>query len=61
MTQGYVWPRPFSPVASILLLELEEWVAVRAMVEKKDVARIMDELVNVSAEDILILKIDNCQ
>lgn len=42
-------------------LEEEEWVAVSSMVEKSQVARVMDRLVEVGAEDVLILKLDNCR
>ncbi|KZV62429.1 HisG-domain-containing protein [Peniophora sp. CONT] len=39
----------------------EEWVAVSAMVLKKDVANVMDQLVEIGAEDILIFNLDNCR
>lgn len=42
-------------------LEVEGWVAVSAMVEKKKSANIMDELVKIGAEDIFIFNIDNCR
>jgi ATP phosphoribosyltransferase len=42
-------------------LEMEDWVAVSAMVEKKSMASVMDELVKIGAEAILIFKIDNCR
>jgi ATP phosphoribosyltransferase len=42
-------------------LEEENWVAVNSMVEKNKMAAIMDELVQVGAEDILIFRMDNCR
>lgn len=42
-------------------LEEEGWVAVSSMVEKKNVATAMDELVKIGAEDILIFNLDNCR
>lgn len=42
-------------------LEESEWVAVSAMVERKNVANVMDQLVSKGAEDVLILKLDNCR
>lgn len=42
-------------------LEDENWVAVSSMVEKKNTANIMDDLVKIGAEDILIFNLDNCR
>jgi len=42
-------------------LEEPNWVAVKIMVIKKEVARVMDELVRIGAEDILIFNLDNCR
>ncbi len=42
-------------------LEEEGWVAVSSMVEKGRAAIVMDELVRIGAEDVLILKLDNCR
>ncbi len=42
-------------------LEEENWVAVSSMVEKKEAATIMDELVKIGAEDVLIFGLDNCR
>jgi ATP phosphoribosyltransferase len=42
-------------------LDMENWVAVSAMVEKKRIASVMDELVKIGAEDILNFRIDNCR
>ena len=42
-------------------LEEANWVAVSVMVEKRDVATVMDRLVTTGAEDVLLLKLDNCR
>lgn len=42
-------------------LEEGNWVAVSSMVEKKNVATIMDELMKIGAEDILVFNLDNCR
>jgi len=42
-------------------LETSDWVDVNAMVEKKDCAKVMDELVKVGAVDILIYSLTNCR
>lgn len=42
-------------------LETDGWVAVSAMVEKKKVAQIMDDLVKIGAEDVLVFNLDNCR
>ena len=42
-------------------LEEAGWVAVSSMIEKKNCANIMDELVNIGAEDVLIFNLDNCR
>ncbi|EIN12272.1 ATP phosphoribosyltransferase [Punctularia strigosozonata HHB-11173 SS5] len=42
-------------------LEDEGWVAVSSMVEKSKVAKVMDELMDVGAEDIMIFNLDNCR
>jgi len=42
-------------------LEDGEWLAVSSMVERGKVAGVMDELVKAGAEDVLILKLDNCR
>ncbi|KAH8109766.1 HisG-domain-containing protein [Phellopilus nigrolimitatus] len=38
-----------------------DWVAVSAMVERKNVATVMDNLMSTGAKDVLILKLDNCR
>ncbi|KAK3699529.1 ATP phosphoribosyltransferase (ATP-PRTase) (ATP-PRT) [Vermiconidia calcicola] len=40
-------------------LEEEGWVAVSAMVERNKIANVMDELTELGATDILVMKIDN--
>ena len=42
-------------------LEEDGWVAVSSMIEKKNCANIMDELMDIGAEDILIFNLDNCR
>ncbi|EJC98389.1 HisG-domain-containing protein [Fomitiporia mediterranea MF3/22] len=42
-------------------LEESNWVAVSVMVEKRNVATVMDKLVAAGAEDVLLLKLDNCR
>lgn len=42
-------------------LEEEGWVAISSMVEKKNIANTMDQLVKIGAEDILVFNMDNCR
>ena len=42
-------------------LDEEGWVAVSAMVERKGVAQVMDQLEKSGAEDVLIFALDNCR
>jgi ATP phosphoribosyltransferase len=42
-------------------LEQEGWFAVSVMVEKKNIANVMDELEKNGAEDILVFNLDNCR
>ncbi|KAF9474023.1 ATP phosphoribosyltransferase [Pholiota conissans] len=42
-------------------LEEEGWVAVSSMVEKKSLAKVMDDLVVIGAEDVLVFNLDNCR
>lgn len=44
---------------TINALEEEGWVAVSAMVERKRIATVMDELTELGATDILVLSIMN--
>ncbi|KZT35420.1 HisG-domain-containing protein [Sistotremastrum suecicum HHB10207 ss-3] len=46
---------------TVTQLEENGWVAVSAMVEKKKIAQVMDELVKVGAEDIFCIKLENCR
>jgi len=50
---------PGKRAATITALEEPNWVAVSAMVEKKKIATVMDELIKSGAEDVLGLKIQN--
>ncbi|KAH8082434.1 ATP phosphoribosyltransferase [Cristinia sonorae] len=52
---------PGRRAATISPLEDENWLAVSAMVEKRSVANVMDELMKIGAEDILIFNLDNCR
>ena len=50
---------PGKRAPTITALEEADWVAVSAMVEKKKIAVVMDELTRVGAHDILVLDIHN--
>lgn len=50
---------PGKRAPTVTALEQADWVAISAMVEKKKIAIVMDELTTVGATDILVLKIDN--
>lgn len=50
---------PGKRAPTITALEAEGWVAVSSMVEKKEIATVMDELTKVGATDILVLSIAN--
>lgn len=52
---------PGRRAATVSPLDDESWVAVSAMVEKKDVANVMDRLVTVGAEDVLVVRLQNCR
>jgi ATP phosphoribosyltransferase len=67
----YNVPRELLPVVTritpgrraptISSIEDDGWVAVSAMVEKKLVANVMDELVAAGAEDTFIVALQNCR
>jgi ATP phosphoribosyltransferase len=40
-------------------LDDEDWVAVQAMVERKSIATVMDDLSAMGATDIIVTKIEN--
>ncbi|KAG8814066.1 ATP phosphoribosyltransferase (ATP-PRTase) (ATP-PRT) [Serendipita sp. 400] len=46
---------------TISSIEDDGWVAVSAMVEKKNVANVMDQLVEAGAEDTFIVALQNCR
>jgi ATP phosphoribosyltransferase len=46
---------------SILPLERGDWVAVHAMVIRKEVPNIIDELCAVGATDIIVVALANCR
>lgn len=50
---------PGKRAPTVTALEEADWVAISAMVEKKKIATVMDELTTVGATDILVLKIEN--
>jgi ATP phosphoribosyltransferase len=52
---------PGRRAATISPLDDGEWVAVSAMVLKKEIADVMDRLVTIGAEDVLIFNLDNCR
>lgn len=56
-----VTPGRRAPTISPLVNSSEPWVAVSVMVEKSQVARVMDELVALGAHDVLVIKLDNCR
>ncbi|CAE6338435.1 unnamed protein product [Rhizoctonia solani] len=47
--------------ATVSSLDNDTWVAVSSMVEKEKAASVMDELQKIGAEEIILLKIDNCR
>lgn len=50
---------PGKRAPTINSLETDGWVAVSAMVERKKIAIVMDELTAAGACDILVMKIEN--
>ncbi|KDN35323.1 hypothetical protein RSAG8_11657, partial [Rhizoctonia solani AG-8 WAC10335] len=52
---------PGRRAATVSPLEDGEWVAVSSMVEATRVADVMDQLVKIGAEDLLVIKLDNCR
>lgn len=50
---------PGKRAPTITTLDEDGWVAVSAMVEKKKIATVMDELSRVGASDIIVLDIHN--
>ncbi|CDK25007.1 unnamed protein product [Kuraishia capsulata CBS 1993] len=58
---GLLQLTPGRRAATVSPLEDDDWVAVSAMVEKKNIANIMDGLKNQNASDILTFEIANCR
>jgi ATP phosphoribosyltransferase len=54
-----ITPGKRAPTVSPLEGEGESWVAVSVMVERKNVAQVMDQLENKGASDILVFNIIN--
>ncbi|CAE6412277.1 unnamed protein product [Rhizoctonia solani] len=52
---------PGRRAATVSPLEDGEWASVSSMVEATRAADVMDSLVNAGAEDVLIIKLDNCR
>ncbi|RKP01103.1 hypothetical protein CXG81DRAFT_12397 [Caulochytrium protostelioides] len=52
---------PGRKAPTVSTLEDPEWIAVSAMILKKDAATIMDQLEAVGARDILVFEIHNCR
>lgn len=50
---------PGKRAPTVTSLDDEAWVAVQAMVEKKSIASVMDDLSAMGATDIIVTKIDN--
>ncbi|KAH3663790.1 hypothetical protein OGAPHI_005193 [Ogataea philodendri] len=52
---------PGRRAATVSPLDDGEWVAVSAMVERKSMGQIMDQLQDLGASDILVFEISNCR
>ena len=52
---------PSTRTPTIMSLDCEGWVAVKALVEKSAMARVMDDLKIAGAEDIMVLEIGNAR
>jgi ATP phosphoribosyltransferase len=52
---------PGRQAATVSPLEIDGWVAVSSMVEKKRVAEVMDSLTAAGAIDILVFQLSNCR
>lgn len=50
---------PGKRAPTVTALEEPDWVAISSMVEKKNIANVMDELTAIGATDILVLEIAN--
>jgi ATP phosphoribosyltransferase len=50
---------PGKRAPTVQALEEDGWIAVSSMVERKNIATVMDDLANVGATDILVLEISN--
>lgn len=46
---------------TVSTIDTDGWVAVSVMVEKKEAANVMDQLVAVGATDIFTIKLQNCR
>jgi ATP phosphoribosyltransferase len=59
--QGALRITPGRRAATVSPLDEEGWVAVSAMVERKSLAKTMDDLEAAGAEDVLTFALDNCR
>jgi ATP phosphoribosyltransferase len=50
---------PGKRAPTVTSLDDEDWVAVQAMVERKTIATVMDDLSAMGATDIIVTKIEN--
>jgi ATP phosphoribosyltransferase len=46
---------------TITTLDEEGWVAINVMVERSQLATVMDQLQEIGAHDILVTRLDNCR
>ncbi|KAG8990150.1 ATP phosphoribosyltransferase (ATP-PRTase) (ATP-PRT) [Tulasnella sp. JGI-2019a] len=56
-----ITPGRRAPTISPLVGEVEKWVAVSVMVEKKIIAKVMDDLTGIGAHDVFVVKLENCR
>jgi len=60
-TATKITPGRRAPTVSPLENGSENWVAVSVMVEKRSVADVMDQLVEIGAHDVFLIKLENCR
>lgn len=56
-----ITPGRRAPTISPLVSDGEKWVAVSVMVQKKLVAKVMDDLMEIGAHDVFVIKLENCR
>ena len=52
---------PGRRAATVSPLEDDDWVAVSSMIQRSDMANILDQLKSLGASDILVFEISNCR